>query len=124
MLIPALPSAGVLPALDLPIRMRPPRRPSVDPRRRFVRALVFLTGPPGVLLLSSALGPVILALAWPYLAYLDGQAVARFRPLPRSLRDAWQPLYPGVNLAQVRYAEEIDTVHGKGITVGRRIYFP
>jgi hypothetical protein len=99
-------------------------RLSIDFQREFFNVLVFLSGPWGATILSAFLGPVFMAIILSYFAYLDAQAVARLRPLPRKLRDEWQPLYPSVDLALVRYAEEIDTVHGLGITVGLRIYFP
>lgn len=109
---------------DPVISRRLPRRLATRSRRGFVGASVLLAVPLGTVLLSSALGLVAMAILRSYLAHLDGQAVARLRPLPGSLRDQWQPFYPGVDLARVRYAEGIDTVHGKGITVGLRIYFP
>lgn len=56
-----------------------------------------------------------------YLKFLDAQA--KYQPLPAYLRTILAPHY-GVDLARVRFATDVNTVHGQAITVGYDIYFP
>lgn len=55
---------------------------------------------------------------------LAGQADGRWQALPPQLVAALQGQYQGVNLASVRYAENISTPLKEGMTFGNRIYFP
>ena len=59
-----------------------------------------------------------------YIAYLDSQGDGRYKSLSPQLKNALARQYPGVSLDSVRYATNIDTVHGQGITVGDKIFFP
>ena len=57
-----------------------------------------------------------------YFTYLDRQA--RYKSIPSKLRRVIETKYPKVLLSRVRYAENINTIHGSAITVGNNIYFP
>lgn len=57
-----------------------------------------------------------------YFTYLDRQA--RYKEIPSKLKRILSTKYSTVNLSSVKYAENINTVHGKAITVGNKIYFP
>ncbi len=59
-----------------------------------------------------------------YIAHLNAQASGRYRSLPPELIRILAPQYPRTDLGRVRYAENIDTIHGQAITIGDRIYFP
>ncbi|MFZ4664266.1 MAG: hypothetical protein ACOYNY_45135, partial [Caldilineaceae bacterium] len=59
-----------------------------------------------------------------YFAYLDSQANGKWKEIPSELQDILRPHYPKVIMGNVRYADNIDTVHRQGITVEDRIYFP
>jgi Domain of unknown function (DUF4157) len=80
---------------------------------------------------TNALQPILKALkqnAIPplfdeYLADLERQAQGRKRPLPDGFRSIVAQHYPKINLERVRYAENINTWHGQGMTVGYTIYF-
>jgi uncharacterized membrane protein len=57
-----------------------------------------------------------------YFTYLDTQA--RYKQIPSDIRRILTKKYPGVSINSIRYAENVDTVHGQAITVGYKIYFP
>ncbi len=59
-----------------------------------------------------------------YTAYLEFQGNQKgWKQLPIDHRVILQPHYK-VSLPSIRYAENIDTVHGQAITIGDKIYFP
>jgi|GEM_PF-5573169 len=59
-----------------------------------------------------------------YTAYLEFQGNQKgWKQLPIDHRVILQPHYK-VSLPSIRYAENIDTVHGQAITIGNKIYFP
>jgi hypothetical protein len=58
-----------------------------------------------------------------YLGHLRNQAARRWRRLSDEFIADVQPFY-SIDLRQVRFAENIDTVHGQAITVGYEIFFP
>jgi hypothetical protein len=59
-----------------------------------------------------------------YRASLDHQASGRWQRLPDSFVEKFSKYYPRINLAGVRFAENIDTVHGQAITFHYDIFFP
>jgi len=59
-----------------------------------------------------------------YFTYLENQGNGRWKALPDRLQYILTPKYDKVILSEVRYAENIDTIHGQAITVGNNIYFP
>jgi hypothetical protein len=59
-----------------------------------------------------------------YQFFLHKQASGKYQKLPLELRQIIQPYYQEIDLQKVDYAENVDTVHGQGITIGYRIYFP
>ncbi|MFT3772488.1 MAG: DUF4157 domain-containing protein [Minicystis sp.] len=58
-----------------------------------------------------------------YLSYLEQQASERWQKIPAPLVDWLRPHYD-IDMDAVRYADDVDTIHGQGITVDQRIYFP
>ena len=62
-------------------------------------------------------GPILM-----YIQYLEAQAAGKYKKLPGDFVDAAQPYYNKISLQDVRYAENIHTVHGQCITIGNKIY--
>ncbi|HEB80085.1 MAG TPA: DUF4157 domain-containing protein, partial [Rhodospirillales bacterium] len=60
----------------------------------------------------------------PYKDHLNSQAKGKMKALPGALTGVLRPHYPDVDFSKVRYAEGIDTIHGRAITIGERIYLP
>jgi Domain of unknown function (DUF4157) len=73
----------------------------------------------GELIMDVCSGPVRA-----YELELQNQASGRWKALPFPLIEYLQGEYSSVNLASVRYAENIRTVDGSAHTFGNRIYFP
>jgi hypothetical protein len=59
-----------------------------------------------------------------YFTYLESQGSNRWKRLPKRLQSILAPEYIKAFLSKVRYAENINTVHGQAITVENNIYFP
>ena len=74
-------------------------------------------------LLNGPLAPLVWQAVGAYRDHLFAQGEGRWTPLPEWFRAAAQPYFPGVDLAQVRYATEVGTVHGHHITWGQTIFF-
>lgn len=72
---------------------------------------------------NAGAAPVTTGILVSYLAYLEQQASGKLKKIPYPLVRWLRPQY-GVNVADVSYAENIDTVHRQAITVERHIYFP
>jgi len=58
-----------------------------------------------------------------YVSSLERQADGKWKKIPDSLRRILQPHYK-IDLGRIRYAENINTGHGQGITFGYDVYFP
>jgi Domain of unknown function (DUF4157) len=67
----------------------------------------------------SAIQPIVSQ----YISYLDHQADGKRKSLPEAVITKLQPYYPEINLRDIRYAENIDTVHGSNMTVEKEIFF-
>jgi hypothetical protein len=74
-------------------------------------------------LLHGPLAPLVWETIGAYRSYLFNQAEGRWKALPDWFVATAQVYYPGLDLTQVRYAEEIQTVHGHHITWGPHIFF-
>ncbi|WP_438040517.1 hypothetical protein [Sorangium sp. So ce128] len=72
---------------------------------------------------AAGLSPAAAALIASYFQFLEVQASGKLKAIPEPLRGWLQPHY-GVDLGNVYYAENINTIHGQAITVERHIYFP
>ena len=59
-----------------------------------------------------------------YKYYLLNQAEGRWENLPKEFIQFAQPHYRTINLRNIRYATNIDTVHGNALTWHNNIYFP
>jgi len=59
-----------------------------------------------------------------YQNFLNKQSSEKYKKLPKELIEIIQPYYQEIDLEEVSYAENVDTVHGQGITIGHKIYFP
>ncbi|SEP49467.1 protein of unknown function [Methylobacterium sp. ap11] len=59
-----------------------------------------------------------------YRAHLSAQANGKWKSLPKDFIDAVKSYYLNVNLDNVRYAENIYTIHGQAITIGDEIFIP
>ena len=66
---------------------------------------------------------VIAPFANSYIQSMENQADGRWQGLPPDFIGQVQVFYP-VNLSGVRYATNINTVHGNAITIGNEIFFP
>jgi hypothetical protein len=112
--LPGLPSIpnpfvpGSLPSLPFPV-------PNVNQLTQPIKDVI------GAIALAG-MAPVATSILASYLAYLESQANNKLKSIPSELQ-AWLTSHYNVNLSAVRYAENIDTVHGQGITVGNHIYF-
>src|SRR5712691_11086864 len=73
---------------------------------------------------TIGISPGIAGLLVAYIQYLEGQAEGRYRSIPETIRALLSSSYPGVDLEEVLFADNIDTIHGMAITFGSRIYFP
>jgi len=58
-----------------------------------------------------------------YFDYLEKQGRGRFKGIPSRLKTILRKHYHNFRLDDVWYAENIDTLHGQGITVDRHIFF-
>jgi hypothetical protein len=65
-----------------------------------------------------AIGPIL----QPYIDYLEGQAKNKWQTLPPAMISDLAPDY-AIDLTQIRYAFNIDTIHKKDITIGNDIFF-
>ena len=113
--IPGLPSSipnpfipGSLPNLPFPI-------PGYDKVSKPIKDVLAAVA-------AAGLAPVVTGILASYLAYLEQQANGRLKSIPSELAN-WLAAHYNVDVGSVRYAENIDTVHGQGITVGSHIYF-
>jgi len=59
-----------------------------------------------------------------YFSYLETQASGKWKGIPSDLHSILSTYYPQVIMGNVRYAENIDTVHGMAITIDDQIFFP
>jgi hypothetical protein len=60
-----------------------------------------------------------------YVTYLDIEGRRRgYSKLPANVSVVLKPFFGDISLSRVRYAQEVNTLHGKAITVGYNIYFP
>ena len=59
-----------------------------------------------------------------YKRHLYGQGEGRWQALPCALIIAAQPHYPQIDLARVRFAHNVHTVHGRAITWHYHLFFP
>lgn len=66
--------------------------------------------------------PSLNPFSW-YMNFLEQQARNSWKQLPDYFVRALQPHYPKANLANVHYAEAINTLHGSSITFENKIYF-
>ena len=65
------------------------------------------------------------ALTNAYMDTLENSARGRWKSLPaRLLFQDIADLYPQANVSTVRYAENVDTIHGAAVTYGQDIFFP
>lgn len=62
-------------------------------------------------------------LVWAYIEILDTNAYGKWRRLPAIVRSALEDDY-NIDLSNVIYADNINTIHDKAITFENRIYFP
>jgi hypothetical protein len=66
---------------------------------------------------------VVAPIADQYISHLQHQAEGKWQKLPDILIGVIAGKYPGIDLHDIRYATEIDTIHGDHITLGNDIYF-
>jgi hypothetical protein len=59
-----------------------------------------------------------------YKRHLFGQGEGRWQALPCALIAVAQPHYPQIDLARVRFAHNVRTVHGRAITWHYHMFFP
>jgi len=59
-----------------------------------------------------------------YIQYLQRQGNGRWQGIPQELTGRIRPFYPEINLNSVRFATNVNTLHGKAITIGNEIFFP
>lgn len=95
------------------------KNPLGTARDEVVRAFVKVFGEERALLALPG-GQII----WAYIKLLDVRAKGRWQQLPGALQSTLASEYPNINLADVIFADGVDTVHGQAITIGNRIYFP
>jgi hypothetical protein len=67
----------------------------------------------------SAIAPV----AEQYIQYLEGQGDGKWKTIPEDIIGRIQQYYPEIDLHSIRYAEQINTIHGFDITIGNDIFF-
>jgi Domain of unknown function (DUF4157) len=59
-----------------------------------------------------------------YIQFLENQGNGRWQGIPDQIKAVIASQYPPINLDRVRYAENINTVHGAAITIGYDIFIP